>query len=223
MRTLAVLRPEPGNAATVARARAAGFTTLSLPMFAVRAIAWDAPDPARHDALILTSANPVRFGGVGLAGLRHLPVFAVGAHTARAARDAGFDVMATGDTDGAALVALAAARGVSRALYVTGRDRTLDAGGPIDAVLPVYDSAVLPIDRVALETLVGTTALLHSARAARQLRALIENAGIDRACIAIAAFSPVIDQAAGPGWAARAVAATPDDAALFAAIRALAI
>ena len=152
--------------------------------------------------------------------LRHLPVFAVGTHTADAARGAGFDVMATGDADGAALLALAAARGVSRALYVTGRDRTLAAGGPIGAVLPVYENATLPLGGAALEALIGKTSLLHSARAARHLRAMIEQAGIDRARIAIAAFSATIDQAAGPGWAARTVAATPDDAALFAAIRA---
>ena len=104
-RTLAVLRPEPGNAATVARARAAGFATLSLPVFAVVPLAWDVPDPADYDALILTSANAVRHAGAGLDRLRVLPVFAVGARTAAAARAAGFDVAQTGCEDAAALLA----------------------------------------------------------------------------------------------------------------------
>ena len=218
---LAVLRPEPGNAATVARAQAAGFTTLSLPLFVVQAIAWEVPDAAQHDALILTSANTLRFGGDGLAVLRGLPVFAVGPHTAAAARAAGFDVMATGDSDGAAIADLAAAQGFSRALYLTGLDRSLEPRGAIARAVPVYHSVarLLPVDAVG--SLVGTVALLHSARAARRLGEVIDAAGVDRNRMAVAAFSPAIQAAAGPGWAATAVAAAPDDAALFQAIRTL--
>uniref|UniRef100_UPI0035C9C970 uroporphyrinogen-III synthase n=1 Tax=uncultured Sphingomonas sp. TaxID=158754 RepID=UPI0035C9C970 len=220
-RTLAVLRPEPGNAATCGRAAAAGFATISLPFFAVRALDWDPPDPAEHDALVLTSANTVRFGGAGLDALKRLPVVAVGPHTAAAARAAGFDVMATGSGDGAEIARLAAARAVTRALHLTGRDRTLTAGGPIATVLPVYESVELPISPVALGTLAGTIALLHSARAARRLDALLAAAGIDRSGIALAAFSDAIAAAAGRGWAGVATAASPDDAALFAALRGL--
>lgn len=219
MRTLAVLRPEPGNAATCERAAAAGFATISLPLFAVRALAWDPPDPADHDALILTSANTLRFGGAGLGALKRLPVLAVGPHTAAAARAAGFDVMATGSGDGAQLAGLAAARAVTRALHLTGRDRTLTAGGPIAAVLPVYESVALTVDRAALGALAGTIAALHSVRAARRLDVLLAAAGIDRSHIALAAFSATIATAAGQGWAGIATAASPDDAALFFAAR----
>ena len=217
--TLAVLRPEPGNAATVARAEAAGFTTLSLPLFAVRAISWDVPDIGAFDALILTSANAVRFAGEGLANLLRLPVLAVGPHTAAAARATGFDVMATGGGDGAAIAALATDSGISRALHLTGRDRTLVEGGPIRSVVPVYENAPLPIAPAALEPLIGTTALLHSARAAHRLGALIDAAHVDRNRIAIAAFSTAIAAAAGTGWADIASATAPDDAALFVAAR----
>lgn len=214
---LAVLRPEPGHAATLARARGAGFETVSLPLFAVQPLAWEAPRAVDFDALILTSANAVRFAGSGLAGLTGLPVLAVGPHTATAARDAGFDVMATGGGDGAEIAALAVAHGVTRALHLTGRDRTLSAGGPIARVIAVYESAAIAIDPARLSDLVGSIALVHSARAGRRLAELIDTAGIDRAAIAIAAFSPAIAVAAGNGWAAIASAATPDDAALFAA------
>ena len=220
-RTLAVLRPEPGNTATVMRAQAAGFGTVSLPLFAVRATRWEVPDPSRHDALILTSANALRFGGAGLETLRHLPVFAVGPHTAAAAHEAGFDVMATGYTDGAAIAGLAAAQGISRALYVTGRDRSLELGDAITAVAAVYESAALAVDEAALRALVGTVALLHSARAARYLGALIDHSDLGRDRIAIAAFSAAIQAAAGTGWPAVATAVTPDDDALFAAVRTL--
>ena len=219
--TLAVLRPEPGNAATVARAIAAGFRTVALPLFEVRALAWEALDSAEHDALILTSANTVRFGGAGLARLRTLPVLAVGPHTAEAARAAGFDVMASGRGDGAQIAALAAAHGSTRALHLTGRDRTLAVGGPIARVVPVYESAVREVDPTALRTLRDTVALLHSTRAARRLAVLLGDAGIARSEIALAAFSPAIAAAAGTGWRATVSAATPDDDSLFAAVRTL--
>ena len=218
---LAVLRPEPGNAATVARAEAAGFKTISLPLFEVQPLPWALPDMAGFDALILTSANALRFGGAGLAACKHLPVLAVGPHTAAAARAAGFDVMATGAGDGREIAALALAHGVSRALHLTGRDRTLTAEGPIVALIPVYESAVLPIDPALVRALAGMTALLHSARAARRLAALIDDAAIDRSAIALAAFSAAVATAAGAGWAAIATATAPDDEALFAAARLL--
>ena len=221
-RRLAVLRPEPGNAATIGRADAAGFATLSLPLFAVQALAWEVPSAAAFDAVILTSANAVRFAGARLRDVTGLPVLAVGPHTAAAARAAGFDVMATGGGDGAEIAALALAQGISRALHLTGRDRTLAVGGVIAAVIPVYESAPVPVASDALQGLIGATALLHSARAARRLGELLDSAGIDRARVAIAAFSPAIAAAAASGWAGIASATAPDDAALFVAARSLA-
>ena len=214
---LAVLRPEPGNAATCARAKAAGFEPLSLPLFAVRALAWDAPCADAFDALILTSANALRLAGAALAELKSLPVLAVGPHTAAAARAAGFEVVATGGGDGAEVAALAAARGITRALHLTGQDRTLSVGGPIAQVIPVYESAAIPVDPAHLHALIGSIALLHSARAARRLAELLDAAAIARADVAVAAFSPAIAAAAGLGWSGIASAATPDDAALFVA------
>jgi len=100
-RPLAILRPEPGNSATAGRIEALGLQAIRLPLFAVRALDWTPPDPADHDALLLTSANAVRFGGPHLADLLPLPVLAVGEKTAEAGRLAGFDVMAAGNGDAA--------------------------------------------------------------------------------------------------------------------------
>ena len=77
-RAVAVLRPEPGNAATATRVEAAGLAAIRLPLFAVRALDWTPPDPAAFDALILTSANTPRLAGPGIDSLASLPVFAVG-------------------------------------------------------------------------------------------------------------------------------------------------
>lgn len=220
-RPLAVLRPEPGNAATVARARAAGFATIALPLFDVRPLAWVPPDPARFDALLLTSASTLRWGGPALARYTGLPVYAVGANTAAAAAAAGFSVALTGTSDAAALLALASGAGVRRALHLTGRERSGAAGDAVAATVPVYASDAVAIAAADLAPLSHATALLHSPRAARRLGALIDAAGLRRADLAIAAFSPAVAQAAGTRWAAVAIAAAPTDQALFDAARSI--
>ena len=91
-RPIAVLRPEPGNAATVTRVTAAGWRAIALPLFVVRPLAWTAPDPSDFDGVLFTSANAVRHGGEELSQLTGLPAFAVGENSAQAARGAGFDV-----------------------------------------------------------------------------------------------------------------------------------
>jgi uroporphyrinogen-III synthase len=219
MRPLAVLRPEPGNAATVARAVAAGFETLRLPLFAIVPRAWTHPDPADHDALLLTSANAVRSAGP-LGALAALPVVAVGESTAAAARNVGLGVVATGGSDAAALTALFAAHRLSRVLHLAGEDRGTPPAG-ISRTETVYASEPVAVTREHLDALTCATSLLHSARAARLLAAQLDASAIPRARVAIATFSPAIAAAAGSGWAAVATAALPTDAALFDAIRAL--
>ncbi len=71
-----------------------------------------------------------------------------------------------------------------------------------------------------LDSLEGSVALLHSARAATRLGELVDSHGRARSSIAVAAFSPVIASAAGNGWAWIATAAAPNDAALIDAARA---
>lgn len=217
MTTLAVLRPEPGNAATAARAAAAGYAVLRLPVFGIVPLDWTPPDPADHDALVLTSANAVRAAGTALGRFAALPVIAVGEQTAAAARAVGLRVTATGASDAQGLAALLAERGFTRALHIGGRERRPVAG--LARAIAVYASA--PIAVTGLARLEGTIALLHSARAATRLGALLDSAGLARANVAVGAFSPAIAAAAGTGWQAVAIADAPSDAALFAAIATL--
>ncbi|MEG3124544.1 uroporphyrinogen-III synthase [Sphingomonas sp. GB1N7] len=212
-RALAVLRPEPGNAATIARIAAIGLRAISLPLFEVAPLAWTPPDPAAHDALILTSANTLRHGGAGLAALRALPVFAVGAITAAAAANAGFRVVIIGEADAATLLAQAETQGISRALYLGGRDRMVSSGGIVTATISVYASRALPIRPEQIAELRDQVVLLHSVRAARAFAGL---AG-DRSTYRIATLSPAILNAAGPGWQRAVSAAAPSDEALIAA------
>ncbi|WEJ98997.1 MAG: uroporphyrinogen-III synthase [Candidatus Sphingomonas phytovorans] len=213
----AVLRPEPGNAATAGRIEALGLRAIRLPLFEIRTLDWAVLDPAAFDALLLTSANAVHFGGVGLDSLRHLPVLAVGARTAEISRAAGFDVMAFGESDAAAL--LARDHGIARALHLGGRERSVEEGGWITRAIAVYASEPLPVTAAQLGPLEGSIALLHSARAAIRLGELAEEHGLARSSIAIAAFSPAVASAAGSGWKWVAIAAAPNDAALIEAAR----
>lgn len=218
-RAVAVLRPEPGNAATIARLEAAGLTAIRLPLFDVRDSDWAVPDPDRFDALILTSANAPRLAGQGLDALAHLPVFAVGSATAAAARARGLTVAETGTSDGAELVATLTARGFTRALLLAGRERRVHVGGVVAEAITVYASNPLPIDPRAIGVLEGNVALLHSPRAAARLDQLTVSG---RSSIRLVAISEAAAAAAGPGWADIAVTPAPDDAMLIALARRLA-
>jgi uroporphyrinogen-III synthase len=202
-RPLAVLRPEPGNAATVARIEALGLTAIRLPLFAIRTLAWTAPDPSGFDALLLTSANAVRHAGPQLESLRHLPVMAVGAATASAARAAGLRIAAVGTADAAAAVRASTGK---RLLHLAGRDRA--ATGV--AAITVYAADPVPVPSCAM--LAGSVVLVHSARAAARLADLVARDGVTD--LRIAALSAAV-RAAGPHCPG-AVAGWPDDATLVA-------
>jgi uroporphyrinogen-III synthase len=199
-RPIAVLRPEPGNRVTAIAIEAAGRRAIRLPLFETRPVAWEVPDAADHDALIVTSANAMRHGGAGLVRLLELPVHTVGQVTAEAAQRAGFRVARIGTAGAAALVAQAEAAGVRRALHLAGRHRSIDPGGIVTDLRTVYASEALPIAPGAAGRLCGAVALLHSARAARRLAEIVDANGLDRGGIALVAISAQAAEAAGAGW-----------------------
>jgi len=202
-----ILRPQPGADETAARARAMGLDPIVAPLFTVRSLEWEAPDPRRFDAVLLTSAHAARLGGGGLASFFDLPCFAVGARTAAEAEAAGFADVRAGPSDGRALAALAAAEGMRSALHLCGRDhKALEP--PVILAVPVY--AADPVERLP-ERLDFDLALLHSPRAAASFAAL---AG-EREAVRIAAISDEAAAAAGQGWRSVAVAAAPSDHALL--------
>ena len=220
-RRVAILRPEPGNAATVERVLHAGLDPLARPLFTARPLAWEPPAPEAFDGLLLTSANAIRHGGAGLSELRALPVLAVGAATAEVARDAGFKVVRTGATDVADL--LRDAQGYERLLWLAGRERTMIDHPSLALAVPVYASDAIELGAIDAEALRGTVALVHSARAGAHLTAELGRHDIPRGTVRIAAISAKAAVAVGDGWAAIAVAATPDDDALIDIARRLAI
>jgi uroporphyrinogen-III synthase len=214
IRRALVLRPEPGNSRTAEFLRHAGLDVRQMPLFAIRPLRWNAPDPAGYDALLLTSANAARHGGAELLRLRHMPAVAVGEATAHAAVAAGLTVHLTGTGDAAAAVTAAREAGLTRLLHLAGRDRVHLAG--VHAIA-VYASDPLPITPDALAGPADEAVLLHSVRAAQRFATLIGNGAAQRARTLVA-LSPAVAAAAGPGWNRVLVAARPDDNAMLAAI-----
>ena len=211
MKRILVLRPEPGASATVKRARERGLDAIPVPLFEVEPVAWEVPEVANYDALLLTSANAVRHGGEGLQELRALPVHAVGEATAGAAREAGFDIASTGDAGVERLLGSIEPR--LKLLHLAGEDRkeAEDVRQQIHA-LTVYRSRAK--NDVVLNVVDGPVALIHSARAAKRFAELTDR--IDKSAISIAAISEEARAAAGEGWATAETAASPDDEALLA-------
>ena len=208
MTRLLVLRPEPGASATVERARAMGLDAIAIPLFEVEPVAWEAPEAGSFDGLLLTSANSVRLGGEGLKALRGLKTYAVGEATAEAAREAGFDVAATGDAGVDRL--LGSIEPDLKLLHLCGADRRepREPRQQITAVA-VYRARPVAADLSAAKDCV---ALIHSPRAGRRFAELVS----DRGSVAIAAISQAAADAAGDGWRSVEVAAEPNDEALLA-------
>lgn len=212
MRRLLVLRPEPGATATVDRARALGLDAVAVPLFEVGPVPWEAPEPARFDALLLTSANAVLHGGDGLAALRGLPAYAVGEATAEAARKAGFGIAGTGDWGIDRLLSSIAPG--QRLLHLAGEDRrAADSGRHRIRTVVVYRSAALPRPE-GLAAIAGGVAAVHSPRAGERLAELVEP--VAKARVRLACISEAAARAAGSGWEAVESAPHPADEALLA-------
>lgn len=212
---LLVVRPQPGADATAARIDAAGHIPLAMPLFAMQAVAWDAPSAHNYDGILLTSANAVRKAGPQLASFAHMPAYAVGKVTAIAAEQAGLHIGHIGNRGADEL--LHDLRNC-RLLWLAGEDHShfnADASVEIDLRI-VYRSAALPVPHNFREvTSKADHVLLHSARAAEHFSTIVGEQGLDRAAISIAALSENIAEAAGVGWKSLHIAAEPTDAALL--------
>jgi uroporphyrinogen-III synthase len=215
-RPLLVLRPEPGNSRTCAKAQALGLTVIAAPLFSVTPLDWAARDASAYSGLLLTSANAIRCGGSGLPAYHGLPVFAVGAQSARAAQAAGFEVAHEGAGGVGAIMAHLPKSG--RLLHLCGADVTaFETSLPVDQVA-VYKSEALTPDSLDHWLDARPIALLHSVRAAQHFAALVA----ERSMIGVAAYSAAVATAVGIGWESLAVAANPRDEDLLAVAQQLA-
>lgn len=221
-----VTRSEPGASETASRLRAAGFAAIVEPVFTIAPIAADLP---AFDALAFTSANGAR-QFARLSPRRDVAVFCVGARTAEAAREAGFNdvVSADGDVNALAdLVAKRLARG-ARLLHVGNAESRGDLAGRLTAAghaaqfIAVFHAVPVPAPGPCLGSLLSGKAqvdaiLIHSPRAAAIIAGFAAEAD-NASRLPIVAIS---DAAAAPlaKHVARVeIAATPDEPALISAL-----
>ena len=218
---IVTIRPEPGASFTVATGDEEGLEVAAFPLFAVRPLPWQAPDPETVDGLLLGSANAIRHGGPELERVRALPAWCVGQATAAAARDAGFRIAAIG-TGGLQQVLDGLAGQRLRLLRLSGAERVPLAApeGVAIAESTVYETRAMPLPNALEATLRdGALVLLHSAAAARHLASEVDRLEIARGRIALAALGPRIADAAGTGWHAIRSAEMPSDEALLSLAR----
>lgn len=228
-RRVLITRPAPGAEETAARVAAMGFDPVLAPMLAIRALPL-ARLPERIDAIVLTSRN----GVPGLsASLHAIPVLAVGAATAAAARAGGFSDVRSADGDAAALrglvrrtlpaapaLLLPTARGQGGALAAA-----LRADGCVVHRRAVYEARparTLPQPARAALASGLRAALFFSAETARAFVAAVRRAGLDTETRAADACA--IGGAAGVAletlpWRRVRVAARPTQDELLALLR----
>jgi uroporphyrinogen-III synthase len=140
-----VTRPEPDAARTAAKLRAAGHEAVVNSLLIIEPVAFE---PPRGDcgALAATSANALRAvaANPSIAKFKSLPFFALGVHTANAARLAGFIYIEIAGGDARSLGELLARRlpAGARVLYLAGERRARDL------------AAMTTPAKIAIETLV---------------------------------------------------------------------
>jgi uroporphyrinogen-III synthase len=235
-----VTRPQPDDEATAASLRSKGFEVLLAPMLRFEPVAFHDDTDARYGAVIATSANALRGIEPHIAGHRllQLPLYAVGEHTAAAARRLGFSKVIPANGDATALRDLMLAsvkakelKKTSTLLYLAGADLARDLAGELGergfTVVTYTTYRMIPVTRLPRE--VGDAfaanqveAVLHySRRSARAFLEAARTAGVEISALAIpqccisAAVALVVRDA---GATQVMVAATPDENSLFEAL-----
>ncbi|MBV9348825.1 MAG: uroporphyrinogen-III synthase [Pseudolabrys sp.] len=227
---IVVTRPLPDGERTASALRAKGFGVVIAPLLRIEPVA--AELAGQWSGVVVSSANAAR----ALSAHRHrsallgLRVFAVGEHTAAAARQAGFGDVLVGGGDAQALVGTITSHVKSAAplLYLAGEERAADLGAALAAhdigvtTAVIYRAARLAFPAALLEALqtgAAGTVLHYSRRTAESYLAGARAAGVTNAALALRhlCLSEAIAQPLlAAGAADVAFAARPDEAALFA-------
>jgi uroporphyrinogen-III synthase len=235
-----VTRPLPDGEATAADLRARGIQAITAPMLRFEPFGFRNDDVA-YGAVLVTSVNALRAVESALAGssLLKLPLFAVGERTAAAARMAGFADVITGEGDAAALRDLvlesAKARKLKKSrplLYLAGEELARDLAGELgqkgfevvtQITYRMVPAKTLPADVVDGIAAGRIEAVLHYSR--RSARAFVEAAragGVEISALSLpqcCISAPVADIVRDAGATQVTVAASPDENALFEALK----
>jgi uroporphyrinogen-III synthase len=235
-----VTRPRPDGEATAALLRAKGFEVLLAPMLRFEPVAFHDDPDAHYGAVIVTSANALRAIEAKLEGshLLGLPLFAVGEHTADAARAAGFTKVISANSDAAGLrerilasVKAKALKKTNPLLYLAGADLARDLPSELgergftvvtQTTYRMVALSSLPDEARKAFAADGIEAVLHySRRSARAFIEAVRGAGVEISALSLpqcclsAGIATVLRDA---GAAHVAVASSPDEDALFVAL-----
>ena len=235
-----VTRPLPDGETTAAALRAKGFEVLLAPMLRFEPVTFHDDGDTRYGAVIVTSANALRAIAPKLqdSPLLKLPLFAVGEHTADAARAAGFANVISANSDAAGLrerisasVKAKALKKSSPLLYLAGADLARDLPGELGergfTVVTQTTYRMVAVPSLPEQTLKAfaadeVEAVLHySRRSARAFIDAVRAAGVEVSALALpqyclsAGIATVVRDA---GAVRVVVAAAPDETALFAAL-----
>jgi uroporphyrinogen-III synthase len=235
-----VTRPQPDDEATAAALRVRGFEVLKAPMLRFEPVAFQDDADAAYGAVIVTSANAVRGIEPHLENSRllELPLFAVGEHTAAAARRAGFENVISADGDAASLrdcvLASVKTKGLKKAsplLYLAGADLARDLAGELGergfTVVTHTTYRMSPVSRLPREicdafAANAIEAVLHySRRSARAFLEAVRTGGVEISALAIpqCCISALVASVVRDAGATQVmVAATPDENALLEAL-----
>lgn len=211
---LLLTRPTDESVRSMAAIHEAGFDTLSAPLLHIEELPFAVPE-GDFDRLLFTSPRAPEIVARTAPDLRRLLVLCVGPRTADMARQAGFQVEWTGDSDGNAVLRHAAGQNIRSVLQFCGRNR-------IELIVPegislthvaVYDAvAATGFSVDAQQALNGSdlfAVLLFSPRTASIFVDIFDALGLDRQHVRLIALSDNVRKAAGPGWHSVAVAAQP--------------
>lgn len=227
-----VTRPIPDNERTATALRARGYDALLSPMLRFEEIPFHDEDDAAYDAVILTSANAIRaiLDHPSRTHLFGLPAFAVGEHTADAARAAGFREVASAQGNAQSLVDLVVKRlkKDSTLCYLAGADLAHDLAADLGArgltVITHTTYRMIPVTGFAARVgdafrAGGIDAVLHYSRAAHGPISMRRGAdGVEISALALPQCC-ISETVAGllreAGAMQVAVARTPDENAIF--------
>jgi uroporphyrinogen-III synthase len=235
-----VTRPSPDDETTSAGLRARGFEVVRAPMLRFEPVAFHDDPDVHYAAVVVTSANALRSIEAHLAGSRllQLPLFAVGEHTAAAARRAGFErvIGAKGDAGRLRDVVLAAVkakqlRKAGKLLYLSGADLARDLAGELgDHGLTVVTQTtyrMIPVSTLPREACDAFAAnrieavLHYSQRSGRAFLDAVRAAGVEITALALpqCCISDAVAAVFRDAGAQRLVVAVePDENALFEAL-----
>jgi uroporphyrinogen-III synthase len=235
-----VTRPLPDGATTASALRAKGFAVLLAPMLRFEPVAFHNDSDSSYGAVIVTSANALRAIETKLQGSPwlKLPLFAVGEHTADAARAVGFTQVISASSDAAGLrerivtsVKAKVLKKTSPLLYLAGADLARDLPGELGerdftvVTRTTYRMVAAPnLPEETRKAFVAheVEAVLHySRRSARAFIEAVRAAGVEISALSLpqcclsAGIATVVRDA---GAARVIVASSPDEGALFVAL-----